>query len=391
MKNFDIKNNCSLPFAGMQIDTDGRISPCCMYKEDLDPGSKIYNIKEYREYWNIEAPRIQKPFLNGSFSPGCDTCFDKQNEITSGLRYNATLNFLLNHADFIQTNSPEWLDIRFGNYCNLKCIMCHGILSSQIYNEQHANYSKFEKIGIDIQEFKPLYWWDDPELLNQVLELTKKARYISFSGGEPLLSKELYTILDSVNPDCIIDINTNLTKLTDRHIEVFKTIKDVKIHISLDGIGPHLEYVRYGSSWDIIETNIKKLLDVKNIEVIFAYLLQHTSVYSFPKFYEFIKDFDNEVILSTVYSGSVGGDEMMTINSVPEADVEQFRLWCDKNLQHYRDNIYNWINMYKFNPVAHNKFKNYVNLLDELRGCNFQDTFNPSWKVKSSYHNINNC
>lgn len=375
----NIKNNCSLPFTGMQIDTDGRISPCCMYKNEFDPEYKIYKINEYQEYWKQEAPRIQQAFLNGNYAKGCNTCFDSKNDITSGLRQFATEMFLLNSNSFNQTQTPEWLDLRFGNYCNLRCIMCHSHLSSQIYAEQFSNLEKFRSIGISPVEFDSLPWWENPQLLDLVFGMVQNAKYISFSGGEPLLAKQFYEILSHTNKNCIIDINTNLTKLTDKHLEILKDFQDVKIHVSLDGVGKHHEYIRYGSSWPAIEANILKLFDSKNIKVTFTYLLQHTSIYTFPDFYNFVNQFDCEVVLSTVYSESVGGNHMMTINSVLPDEVDSFRSWLANHSNQYQKNLDQWLDMYQFNQESHNKFKKYVLLLDELRGCDFRATFSPSW------------
>lgn len=378
MKIIDIKNNCILPFNGMQIDTDGRISPCCMYKNDYDPEHKIYKINEYQDYWTVDAPRIQKEFLNGGYAKGCDTCFNTTNDITSGLRYNITKNY----RKFHQTETPQWLDLRFGNYCNLKCIMCHTDLSSQIHLEQHSNYEKFKAIGITPIEFKQFPWWEDPEIFSTVLGIVKQATYISFSGGEPLLTKQLYQVLEVANPNAIISFNTNLTSLTDKHIEALKKFRDVKINVSLDGVNEHHEYIRHGAKWSVIENNIFKLLQFKNIKVSITYLLQHTSIYTFPNFYSFIKQLSSYNIrteISTVYSQSVGGLDSMTINSVLPEEVDKFRQWFRENLNDFQDIIAQWLDMYKFNPEAHQKFKDYVLLLDQLRGCNFRTTFNPTW------------
>ena len=375
----DIKNNCSLPFTGIQIDTDGRLSPCCMYKNEFDPDAKIYKIDQYQEYWSKEAPRIQQGFANNNYSKGCNTCFDLKNDITTKLRHFATETFFFKSNNLIQTNTPEWLDLRFGNYCNLKCIMCHANLSSQIYAEQFSNLEKFNSIGIKPAEFNCLSWWEDPQLLNIVFDMVQKAKYISFSGGEPLLAKQFYDILTHTNKDCTIVINTNLTKLTDRHLETLKEFQNVKINVSLDGVGKHHEYIRYGSKWSTIESNLLKLKENKKLTVSLTYLLQHTSIYTFPDFLNFINELNCEVTLSTVYSESVGGNHMMTINSVLPNKVDSFRSWLISHPNRYQRNLKQWLNMYEFNQEAHIQFKKYVNLLDELRGCNFNSTFDTGW------------
>ncbi len=69
---------------------------------------------------------------------------------------------------------------------------------------------------------------------------------------------------------------------------------------------------------------------------------------------------------------------MMTLNSVIPTDVRKFQEWS-KNLTSFQDIITQWLDMYEFDQDAHNKFKSYVFLLDEIRGCNFRETFGPSW------------
>ena len=350
-----------------------------MYINGVNQERKIYKIHEYDEYWKKEAPRIQQEFNNDSYDKGCHKCFDTNNHITSGLRQSATEAYLLNHNNFYQTKSPEWLHIKFGNYCNLRCIMCHPDLSSQIHSERLANTEKFQNIGIGLPQFSSLAWWDDPQLLNLVFGLVQNATYVSFSGGEPLLAKQLYEILNHTNKNCIVNINTNLTKLTDQHLLILNRFKYVTFLVSLDGIDKHHEYIRFGSTWSVIENNIHKLLNHKNITVIFTYLLQHTSIYTFPKFYNFIKQFNCELTISTVDDRSVGGNHMMTIDSVPPEDVTKFKNWFSNNPTEYQSIISQWLDMYSFNIEAHNKFKNYILLLDQLRDCDFRATFNPSW------------
>jgi len=378
MKIIDIKNNCGLPFFGMQINTDGAITPCCMYKPNLEPEFKKYKINEFDEWWNHGMKRVQKNFLDGSPPQGCETCFDHKRDITSGLRYSATEFYLLDNTEYKPTKTPEWLDLRFGNYCNLKCIMCHADLSSQIEAEQKLHLSKFNSIGIQPNFIDHLTWWEDPVIFPQVLDIVSRAKFISFSGGEPLLTPQLYDILDAISDECYVDINTNITRLTDKHIDAFKKRKEMKIAISLDGIGSHHEYIRSGSNWKTIEDNINKIVDLPNVRVVFTYLLQHTSIYTFPSFYNFIKQYNKSLQLSTVYSGSIKSNTM-TIDSVPEVDVDIFRNWLKQNPTPHDETLYQWLDMYSFNADAHDSFREYINLLDSIRNTDFCATFKPSW------------
>jgi sulfatase maturation enzyme AslB (radical SAM superfamily) len=222
-------------------------------------------------------------------------------------------------------------------------------------------------------------WWEDPVQIEKMVHIVSQARYVNFSGGEPLLAPALISILEAIPETCFVEINTNCTRLTDQHIELFKRLGG-RISISLDGIDKHHEYVRHESSWTTIEKNIYRLLELNNpqFEIAFSYVLQHTSVYSFPNFWNYFKNFSNHIRVSEVVPDTIKPN-MMTINSVLPDDVMLFRKWHKDNPTPYDDVINTWLDNYHFDSVAHENFKEYVTTLDEIRGCNFRATFNSSW------------
>lgn len=375
----DTKNYCALPFRGMQIWTDGTLKPCCLYKPDAHDG-KIYHITEYKEWWSEGLKPLRNNFVDQKPSQGCSRCFDKQFQ-TSGVRVNVNKWLVNNQLDYNVSDTPEHIDITFGNICNLKCIMCSSLSSSKIETEYLQNKHKYNQIGI-MQPAMPKLnkWWEDPKILDQVLHIISKARYIDFSGGEPLLAPQIIDMLKFTPKNCQVEINTNLTKLSDQHIECLRKFDLARISISLDGVGAHHEYVRYESIWNDIENNISRLFDakIKNLEIAFSYILQHTSIYTFPKFWDYMKNFDNRIRISEVVPNT-HKDNLMTINSAHPEDVEKFRQWLSQNPNKYTDILETWLSNYKFDAQAHSEFIQYVSLIDQIRGCSFRETFQPCW------------
>jgi sulfatase maturation enzyme AslB (radical SAM superfamily) len=358
-----------------------------MYKLPFNTTEKIYNVREFDQWHTVGIKKIQQDFLNGTPSEGCAVCFGK--EITSGLRQKATDRFFRLRPDtteFAPTANPTWLDLKFGNFCNLKCIMCHPESSSQIATEYQKNKSKFLNIKVDHpQEGNDDRWWEEPDTFNRVLEKVKHADYISLAGGEPFLVKQIFDILEHAPRTCYINISTNLTRLTDQHIDAITsrqsrplTLADQKelgIAVSLDGIGVHHEYIRHGSDWETIDQNIRKIINLPNVRVIFTYLLQHTSIYTYKNFYNYIKQFGKEVQISTVNSMSIAPN-IMTIDSVPPHQVQLFAEWYNATPEAHDDVITQWLQMYRYNSDANAQFEQYIALLDQLRGCNFNSAFN---------------
>ena len=380
--NNNYENQCILPFTGMHIHTDGNLAPCCMYKTPFNTTEKIYNVREFDQWHTVGIKQIQQDFLNGTPPAGCAVCFNTSKEITSGLRYNATERFFrLNPevTEFAPTPEPAWLDLKFGNFCNLKCIMCHPESSSQIATEYQKNKSKFLSIGVrHPYEGVDDRWWEEPDTFNRVLEQVKHADYISIAGGEPLLAKQLFDIFKHAPDNCVISISTNLTRLTDQHIDsITSRSGSIIIAVSLDGVGAHHEYVRFGSDWNTLDQNIRRIVNLPNVRVIFTYLLQHTSLYSYKDFYEYVSQFNKEVQISTVNSHSIDPN-VMTIDSAPPPVVQRFQEWYDAIPEAHDPVIAQWLQMYRFDAVGNAKFKQYISLLDELRGCDFNSSFNTS-------------
>ena len=59
----------------------------------------------------------------------------------------------------------------------------------------------------------------------------------------------------AINLDTKVDIVTNGTKLPDSTLDILQKFKNMNIYLSVDGIGPHNNYIRSGSKWE--EVGIK--------------------------------------------------------------------------------------------------------------------------------------
>jgi MoaA/NifB/PqqE/SkfB family radical SAM enzyme len=108
-------------------------------------------------------------------------------------------------------------------------------------------------------------WWP---------ELYQKLETLRLTGGEPLLSKDVWRMLDDIEanpkPDLVFAINTNLgipDELVDRMIaklnSISKNIKEVQIFTSGEATGAQAEYIRYGLEYDKWAKNLEKVLEAK--------------------------------------------------------------------------------------------------------------------------------
>ena len=119
-----------------------------------------------------------------------------------------------------------WIDFRFSNLCNYKCISCGPHLSSKWDN------GTVTRPNVDIiSEVKPH--------LSQI-------EAIYFGGGEPLLMREHIDVLKALinlnKRDVHLSYNTNLSHLNyegESFLEFWRGFKNVEVWVSLDGHGEH--------------------------------------------------------------------------------------------------------------------------------------------------------
>lgn len=281
---------CALPWVHMCGSVDGVWSRCCvdntMYYSDLYqkpekpefklrtdsigclPQSayaganpeKTFNILEA---FNSPAMReTRRSMLAGEVVSACQYCYAR--EAGGGTSYRQLANQMFSDADLlslINKTTPDgsldefpcYLDLRFGNTCNLACIMCEFPVSSRWGQE-----SKDRWYSVKIDPYK-----SDAELWSMLENNAHKLRRVYFAGGEPFLQPSHFKLLDLLierNVAAGIDLayNTNLTVLPAGIFEKLGQFKSVDIGASCDGMGELFESIRVGAKWDTFVKNVRQ-------------------------------------------------------------------------------------------------------------------------------------
>ena len=137
--------------------------------------------------------------------------------------------------------------IHTSNLCNQACVTCSSKFSSK--------WAEIEK-RMSIVPTPTFY--ADPKGIGVNYQTAKR---IELLGGEPLFDSRTFDILEQLikhnNTDCFISIVTNGSiSLTDKHHKLLSKFTDLNICISIDGIGPVFEYMRWPGKWDTLTQNI---------------------------------------------------------------------------------------------------------------------------------------
>lgn len=372
--SIDLDTFCVAPFNEAMIDKQGELLPCCEWMVDQSQ-HPAGHIQEFEQWWTQGLQGLRDQFSRNHKDSGCLHC-DKKEKIDKSISPRINRNLMaqqpINFYTAQDQQRLENLEIRLGNYCNLRCIMCGEYASSLIASEYEQFQSDYNNIGIFMGTPTRLSWWEDITNLSNARSILSDLRRCSFSGGEPLIVPVLSDILGWLPSDCQLLFTTNLTRISDKVLQSFSRFRSIIINVSLEGVQTHNDYVRYGSRWIDIEQNIQRLKGLKNIRININHVLQHTSVFALPRLIEWSDVHDLNITYQPVYEHSYPAPKVLTINSVQPCHVEMFAQWLQSNPDPVLDS---WITQYVFDLQLHNQFRQYVNMLDRIRGCNFDKTF----------------
>ena len=268
--NFSLKkSHCILPWISLEIDNDGVVRPCCMFRsEHLRDNRPVINIAEsnIKELYSSEYMRnIRSRVLTEEFITDCSGCWSNEKVGIPSARQNFKYKFkeIYYQIDYSKEDldNLKFFDLKLGNNCNLGCNICNAMSSSTIAKNQLS-----AKV-ITINEYKQIQesaeWAESEEFWSQFDDILHNIRYLDLFGGEPLMSKPHFNFLKklinaNVAQNIKIDYNTNGTVYSEKFFEYWGQFKEVKLSFSIDDIGERFEAQRCGANWEKVLSNISR-------------------------------------------------------------------------------------------------------------------------------------
>jgi sulfatase maturation enzyme AslB (radical SAM superfamily) len=321
---------CPLPWNSINLRNNGDLRICCntnsyspkkgiMRKDDGTPynaGKDDWN--EARNASLLKEVRVS--MLKGEWHPECERC--RQEEI-NGIRSRREFEaddwgkWLGNFIDLekaksiteedgsIDTSKQDinFIDIRYGNFCNLKCRMCGPTDSHQWYNDfvELRNTTTYTDTHDKVQLVKnqdgrwitDQYDWfqNNDKYWENFEKYATTAHKLYIVGGEPLIIDEhlesIERLVASGNAKNIkLEYNTNLTILPNKLVKLWENFKEIRIGASIDGLGEVFNYQRTPANFDQVYNNMMKLNNNENINLKawFAFTITPYNVFHFPEF-----------------------------------------------------------------------------------------------------------
>ena len=255
-------------------------------EEVLTNPTALHNTKFKKE--------IRKEMLEDKKPDECDYCWNIENAsyafsdrtLKSSEPWSAPYLEDILKSGWKKNYNPKYVEVSFSNTCNFKCSYCGPQYSSKWMEEinTHGPYKTSTNYN-DIEWFKKedtmpylasennpyvdafWKWW--PEMYQDL-------HTFRITGGEPLLNKDTFKILDYIietptpNKKLSLCINSNLgipKKLFDEFVVKIEKILDKElvhefiIFTSCDTWGAQAEYIRNGFEYSLFKERIDFLLD----------------------------------------------------------------------------------------------------------------------------------
>ncbi len=284
---------------------------------------KLEEIKRSPSALHNTSEKIQerKDMLGGVRPKGCQYCWNiedlNKNLIsdrhirTGSLFKEERLNEIIEKPRDFHV-SPEYIELSFSNLCNFKCGYCHPKASSRFYNEikEFGPYEKSVNHRCDIDWFK-IYEEDSNPYLDAWWkwwpELSKNLNILRITGGEPLIQKSTYKMLDYLsefpNDKLELNINSNLGSRNEIILDFCakinliteqKKIKRFKLFSSIDTWGPQATYIRTGLNLELFEKNVKTFLTNTTSPLTFMMTFNIFSIVNFDQLLKKILEWRSE-------------------------------------------------------------------------------------------------
>ena len=435
---------CVLPWIHLATRPNGDMRICCVANASgADSGDytvglvKMENGKPANfshdlptEAFNNDYMKsVRKTMLEGKVPASCTKCFKEEQEGIASKRIWETGTWHLQEGIDIpeliaQTAEDgsvpyklQYLDLRLGHTCNLKCIMCSPHDSSMWVPEHKKVFPIFasplikKQMTWDQKEFNNS-WHENPKFWEEVYDQIPNIKQLYFAGGEPLLIKEhksflLEIITRGYANKITLRYNTNGTLISQEMIDIWSKFRKVKVGFSLDGMGERGHYIRYPLDWSTVEKNLQLLDNAPdNIQTNIAFAVQILNIKHVPDFIKWkVKSNFKKINFDTNAAGQLMGGGLvgvhllwiptwLSLRVLPAKDKLEVRelfaelqqwLWdyYTQDAEFWETNPYGWKRwegiLDWMDAEDHTNllpdFKEYIITMDAQRNTDFKKTF----------------
>jgi sulfatase maturation enzyme AslB (radical SAM superfamily) len=412
---------CPLPWLSLSTESQRELRLCCHEDRSqrffLDDGKalcldqqgasqqELFNHPYYKE--------VRAKMLRGEIPKACQGCFKLEEETGDSPRTEYLDRFSSHFSKTVQKTDSDgtlleaktiYLDVTTDNSCNLLCRMCRPRYSKKIEEHWRAigwNPTLEETEGISLELSEALY--REGSIIDEVVQ---SVEMVTMTGGEPLLSPAVSTLLDRLiqsgrAPAISLRFFTNTTVYPTKLIQKLLQFQEVNFFCSIDGAGRTSDYIRYPSKWGTIENVFTQLVELSSthpqVKVYLHTVIQAYNITQITQLFKFLKGFNGKTPFLPSMTG-VESNLPLEISVLPlpvlmkaKDTIEKYFLDEQKALMnHHR--AFHEREMRKLNSLLNEAISNnqshrfidftiYSKKLDSLRGQSLLESY-PEFKGK---------
>ena len=369
---------CPMPWTGLMYNFDGKVKNCI--RSDGKVGL-LGDIKDTPIDKILLGPinlTKQTNITNNKPALGCHTCYDLEHgkkgfDIISD-RIFYIKEFKQTPMDTYQVNNfdLQTIDVRWTNLCNFACVYCGPEFSSKWANELNVQTkTPSVKQLADFREY--------------IYRHAKNLKHVYLAGGEPLLMKENLELLQELNPEVNLRINTNLSKVDTGVFDAVCGFKNVHWTVSVETIKDEFEYIRFGGRWSDFLDNLNTInkLNHKISFNMLWFLLNYDSVFGCVDYLRGLGFHNNSFII-----GALLTPDYLNIRHLPEnvLNLLKTKLESEINKQpgYLLEDSYRNMLHYIEQPIEQDLAGSFEKLavIDQRRGVDSSKIFTELYKLK---------
>lgn len=382
---------CSLPWEHISVHPHGVSSICCEANFESPQSMAMKDGKILNVNGGVESiinsdtyKEIRKQMLNGEIPQACTKChkveqnggFSKRQFVTKkDAQYSA-------EPDGTIEVDLKNIELRLGNYCNLKCRGCNAESSTSWIPDYHllkdkvrlpSNYDQVLK-----DESSDYSWAESVDFYSDLFKHTNNLELLQISGGEPFLVDKHSALLEKlINDNQAKNVVVSYITNANYQIEKIKPILDkltkfkhVHISISIDDIGVRNTYMRGLSNWKLTIDNLKKFIAQYKFNFT---ITQTVNVYNFLYIDQLINYLHSEGIQNKIIVNHIFDPDYLNVNILPKKVRQQTLDRVKSNLPsyYYNDLHGKYYNTDQINLI--HDFYNYTVEVDKIRNQSFQE------------------
>lgn len=366
---------CPMPWTGLMYNFNGTVKNC-IRSADAIGDLKTHGINEI-----LTGPinqKTQQDMLDGQPGQFCHTCYDLEKDktgfdiISDRVFYLRELKKVPMDTYILGNHDLHTIDVRWTNLCNFACVYCGADFSSRWADELGTVWQQPDESKK--QEFK-----------QYIFDHAHQLKHVYLAGGEPLLMKENLELLEKLNPDVQLRINTNLSKVDTRVFETICKFSNVHWTVSVESIEDEFEYIRYGGQWRDFLDNLQviKQLDHKITFNMLWFLLNYDSIFDCVEYFKHSGFHNNSFVIGPLLT-----PEYLNIRHLPNNVLYLLKSKLEEKILEkpgylLEDSYKNMLQYMQipFKQNLNNSFEQLANL-DQRRSLDSSKIFKDLYKLK---------